>query len=228
MSTLSADIADLIAKTEKLLLSPPASPVTYADLKDLRNNVLPTDYESRSINLYALWVRSSPAETWQCMYIGQRQQKKAWSRVREHLFHTPKGTQSKLVQLAEQLRKGCQVGVTGVLVEPDSIRLALEEELIYRNTLSESALPWNNKGRRKPLAKMQPKERLQNRPAACVARAHDNQSEDRHEATRVGAEPVDQEEMQARVPGGDGTCGAVDRAGADHGVSLPEGWRAEK
>lgn len=156
MSTLSADIADLIAKAEKLLLSPPAAPVTYADLQDLKNNVLPPDYESRSINLYALWVRSGPAESWQCMYIGQRQQKKGWSRVREHLFHTPKGTQSKLVQLAEQLRKGCQIGVTGVLIEPDSVRLAIEEELIYRNTSSDSALPWNNKGRRKPLAKVRP------------------------------------------------------------------------
>lgn len=156
MSTLSADIADLIAKAEKLLLTPPPSPVTYADLQDLKNNVLPTDYESRSINLYALWIRSGPAEDWKCMYIGQRQQKKGWSRVREHLFHTPKGTQSKLIQLAEQLRKGYQVGVTGVLVEPDSIRLAIEEELIYRNTSSESALPWNNKGRRRPLAKVQP------------------------------------------------------------------------
>ncbi len=156
MSTLSADIADLISKAETLLLSPPISPLIYEDMQDLRNNVLPTDYESRSINLYALWIRSGPSEAWQCMYIGQRQQKKGWSRVREHLFYTPKGTQSKLAQLTECLRKGCQVGVTGVLVEPDSIRLAIEEELIYRNTLSACALPWNNKGRKKPLKKEQP------------------------------------------------------------------------
>lgn len=151
MSTLSTDITNLIAEAEKLLLEPPTSAVKYSDMHDLRNNTLPAEFDGKSINLYALWVRGNPSEQWRCMYIGQRKQKKAWSRVREHLFHTPKGTQSKLAELAEQLRNGRQIGITGVLVEPDSIRLAVEEELIYRNASSETGLPWNNKGRKVPL-----------------------------------------------------------------------------
>lgn len=83
------------------------------------------------------------------MYIGQRSLKFGWSRVEQHLFSTPKRTQSKLNEVRAAIDFGSQIGVTAIQVQPDSMRLAIEEELISRNSLSAEHLVWNKKARAK-------------------------------------------------------------------------------
>ncbi|WP_371435393.1 hypothetical protein, partial [Polaromonas sp.] len=83
--------------------------------------------------------------------FSQRKMKDGWPRVRQHLFKTPEGTASKLHYVRHALASAREVGVTGALVLPDSLRLAVEEEVIFRNTSTPEALPWNEKSRRTPL-----------------------------------------------------------------------------
>lgn len=67
----------------------------------------------------------------------------------QHLFSTPQGKKSKLQEVRAAIESGAQMGVTAILVEPDSMRLSIEEELINRNSLSVGHLPWNRKARAK-------------------------------------------------------------------------------
>ncbi|MBK6567658.1 hypothetical protein [Candidatus Aalborgicola defluviihabitans] len=149
MNNLSIDISALIdAAQERLLASTPCL-IDYSDKKTLKNNQLPSSLGGDSINIYALWQRNTSNEKWELMYVGQRSFKSGWGRVRQHLFSTPSGTQSKLQEVRAAIESGAQVGVTAILVQPDSIRLTVEEELINRNSLSETHLLWNKKARAK-------------------------------------------------------------------------------
>src|SRR5690606_5655091 len=123
--------------------------IDYVDTKALENNELSPSIGRSPINVYALWKRTGAAEKWELMYIGQRSRHSGWSRVQQHLFATPQGTQSKLREVRTAIHSGAQMGVTAILVEPDSLRLSVEEELINRNSSADGHLPWNRKGRAK-------------------------------------------------------------------------------
>jgi hypothetical protein len=146
-SPLNIDISGLIADSEAALLDSTPVAIPYRDKVALKNNKLPASLVVSPINVYALWVRRSPDEGWEPMYIGQRSSKSGWGRVRQHLFSTPRGTQSKLAMVRAAINAGFELGVTSILLEPDSIRLAVEAELIFGNTASSTDLPWNGKGR---------------------------------------------------------------------------------
>ena len=127
--------------------------ITYQNGVALESNKLPESLGGTPINVYALWVRADTRSTWRLMYIGQRSTKNGWGRVKQHLFSTPKGTQSKLAQVRAVIESGAEVGVTAIHVEPDSMRLAVEEELINLNSKSQYDLPWNQKARSRASAK---------------------------------------------------------------------------
>lgn len=124
--------------------------MTYDDLIDLRNNQLPDSLQTSAINIYAIWTRQDNSADWRVQYIGQRSSRYGWRRVQQHLFHTPAGTQSKLGLVRDAIASGLQIGITGILVEPDFLRLSLEDELIRQETRQKGALPWNRKSRSKP------------------------------------------------------------------------------
>lgn len=149
MSTLSIEIGALVAAARERLLESVPTLIDFVDRKALNNNQLPPVLRAHPINVYALWKRDAVTEEWELMYIGQRSHKSGWSRVAQHLFSTPKGTQSKLAEVRAAIESGAQIGVTAILVEPDSMRLSVEEELINRNSTSEGHLLWNRKGRSK-------------------------------------------------------------------------------
>jgi len=98
-------------------------------------------------NIYALWARVGDSDTWKVMYIGQRTRASVIERIKQHLFKTPSGTKSKLDQVSMLVLSGNQIGLTTVLINPDPVRLAVEDQLIFRNTNSENDLPWNKKSR---------------------------------------------------------------------------------
>jgi hypothetical protein len=146
MTDLQADLSDLLHRCRVSLLSAEPTVVSYSDLNDLRENRLPDSLGASLINLYAIWSREV-GSAWVLQYIGQRSSKFGWSRVRQHLFHTPGGTQSKISLVREALASGQEIGVTGILVEPDFLRLSLEDELIRQVTRQSGALPWNRRSR---------------------------------------------------------------------------------
>jgi hypothetical protein len=149
MNTLRTDISSLIAAAQQSLVdAAEPCPIDYSDRQDLADNRLPPLLRTSPINIYALWQRKE-GENWQLMYIGQRSFKSGWSRVEQHLFSTPQGTQSKLLEVRAVVESGAEIGITAILVEPDSMRLAIEEELIYRNSMSAEHIIWNLKGRAK-------------------------------------------------------------------------------
>lgn len=147
MSELQADLSDLLRRCKVALLEAEPIAVTYSDLNDLRNNQLPKPLGTSPINLYAIWCRQKSSIAWTLQYIGQRSSNHGWARVRQHLFHTPAGTQSKFDLVREALMSGQEVGITGVLVDPDFLRLSLEDELIRQATRQVGTLPWNKRSR---------------------------------------------------------------------------------
>jgi hypothetical protein len=151
MDALRIDIAALIVAAQERLLASAPCPIDYVDREALENNKLPPSLGGSPINVYALWKRGGSNGEWELMYIGQRSNKSGWSRVAQHLFSTPQGTQSKLQEVRAAIASGAEMGVTAILVEPDSMRLSVEEELINRNSSSDGHLLWNRKGRAKVL-----------------------------------------------------------------------------
>lgn len=149
MDTLLIDISALIASAQERLLESEPCPIDYLDRDAIKNNQLPPSLGKTKINVYALWKRVGSEEKWELMYIGQRSHKSGWYRVAQHLFSTPQGTQSKLREVRAAVQAGAQIGVTAILVEPDSMRLSVEEELINRNSSSDDHLLWNRKARAK-------------------------------------------------------------------------------
>ncbi len=139
----------MIAKAQVLLLASVPCPIDYADRVTLEKNQLPQSLGKTSINVYALWKRLESKDEWELMYIGQRSHKFGWQRVEQHLFSTPRGTQSKLREVRAAVEAGALIGVTAILVEPDSMRLSVEEELIKGNSSSDGHLLWNRKARAK-------------------------------------------------------------------------------
>jgi hypothetical protein len=124
--------------------------VRYVDMENPRNNSLPADLLLNPINIYALWTKRCDHDAWELRYIGQRSVRTGWRRVSEHLFWKHHRTQSKLDEVLNEVRGGSIIGVTGIRVEPDSLRLAIEEELIGWCSLQETfGSLWNKKGRRK-------------------------------------------------------------------------------
>lgn len=147
MAPLSIDISTLIASAQERLLATAPCLIEYIDREALEKNVLPPPLGKTPINVYALWKRTGPDANWELMYIGQRSHRSGWARVAQHLFSTPVGTQSKLEEVRAAIQSGDQLGVTAILVELDSMRLSVEEELIKRNSSSAEHLLWNRKAR---------------------------------------------------------------------------------
>ena len=146
---LHIDISVLVAAAQKKLIESVPLPIKYMDMTCLENNKLPPAIKISPINIYALWMRAKSSENWELMYIGQRSYEFGWSRVEQHLFSTPQGTQSKLQKVRNAIKAGAEMGVTGILIKPNSLRLSVEDELIKLNSLSNNHLIWNRKGRAK-------------------------------------------------------------------------------
>lgn len=146
MKTLQGSIDALITDAQAEIIHARPIEVTHHNVEDLAKNKHPNEIVGKKFNLYALWSRRSSEQDWQLMYIGERHSASGVARLSQHLFKVPSGTQSKLAEVRAVLRAGGQMGVTAALVQPESIRLAIEEELLQRNSLHIGQLPWNKKG----------------------------------------------------------------------------------
>lgn len=146
MKLIQLDIDLLIRQAQKELIETAPIPVTHHDAENLSTSTHPEAILGRTFNLYALWSRANPESPWTLMYIGERHSSAGMRRLRDHLFKVGSGTKSKLEEVREVVRAGAQMGVTVILVQPESLRLAVEEELLVLNSRFLGQLPWNKKG----------------------------------------------------------------------------------
>ena len=146
MTPLQLNIQLLVEQAQAALLDSIPIPVNHNDVENLSANNHPEQIAGRNFNVYALWSRPTPQSSWKLMYIGERHSQSGLKRLSEHLFKVGKGTQSKLEEVRTILRGGAQMGVTAIMIKPESMRLAIEEELLQRNSSFLGQLPWNKKG----------------------------------------------------------------------------------
>ena len=149
MDPLRIDISTLIASAQERLLATVPCLIDHVDREALRKNVPSPSLRKTPINVHALWKRTGPDATW-----GANVHRTAQPQVRMVAGSAASildsaGTQSKLKVVRAAIQSGDQLGVTAILVEPDSMRLSAEEELIKRNSLSAEHLRWNRKARQR-------------------------------------------------------------------------------
>lgn len=152
------DFNSLISDANTALLGRAPATIRYSDTNDLaanaqQNQAVIAQEVGEGANIYALWSRTADKDPWTVMYIGQRTSDFVIERIKQHLFKLPSGTQSKLDQVRQLVQAGKQIGISAILVEPDPMRLSVEDQLIFKNTNSETDLPWNNKSRNVSLSR---------------------------------------------------------------------------
>ncbi len=111
-------IADIKAKNEVLL-------------KSLRNQG----------NVYALFVRApSQGAPWVKVYVGERKSAGLRDRITQHLVDKHERTGSMLEAVKTAVSSGSDIGVSFIKVQPESLRLYVEETKIAKY---KQELPWN-------------------------------------------------------------------------------------
>ncbi len=92
-------------------------------------------------NVYAIFVRpKTPGAEWAKVYVGQRKSSHLRERMTQHLIKKSDQTGSMLKFVKTAISSGSEIGVSFIKVEPESLRLFVEETIIsaYKNEL-----PWN-------------------------------------------------------------------------------------
>lgn len=153
-AVIRLDLDATIEAARRALLESTPIAISYLDSTDTSSSSLPQALIGSCINIYALWTRGATSDGWTLRYIGQRSVRGSirggTSRLSEHLFRVHPRTQSQLERVRGALAEGLEIGVTGILVEPDSLRLTIEDELIACAKLR--ARLWNRKGGGKRVA----------------------------------------------------------------------------
>ncbi len=95
-------------------------------------------------NIYALFIRKSgTGKSWSPVYVGQRKSTGLRERITQHLIKKHVRTGSMLENVKSVVPDGQEIGVSIIKVEPESLRLFVEETIIatYKNELV-----WNTHG----------------------------------------------------------------------------------
>jgi hypothetical protein len=96
----------------------------------------------RAGNVYALYLRRA-GESWSVVYVGQRKSAGLRERITQHLVNKNVRTGSMLKAVKTAISDGREMGISFILVEPESLRLYVEETIISKN---KTQLPWNTHG----------------------------------------------------------------------------------
>lgn len=94
-------------------------------------------------NVYALFLRTSKTKRWVLRYVGQRKSQHIRERLIQHLIKYRPKTGSKFKYVKEAVLKKSKVGVRVIQVDPESLRLFVEEKIIEQN---QDTLSWNQHG----------------------------------------------------------------------------------
>lgn len=93
--------------------------------------------------MYALFVRDAPSGAWALVYVGQRKSQGIRERLIQHLVKERPKTGSKFKQVQAAVNENSIIGVHVIKVEPESLRLFVEEKIIEAKG---DSLIWNQHG----------------------------------------------------------------------------------
>ena len=97
-------------------------------------------------NIYAFFTREADRADWFPVYVGQRTAHRLRERIRQHLVGY-KGTGTKTSKIRKAVSDGKKIGISWIKVEPDSLRLTVEDMIIASmREEDDRALPWNRWG----------------------------------------------------------------------------------
>ena len=97
-----------------------------------------------SANIYAIFVRpEGAADEWIKVYVGQRKSSGLRDRITHHLIKKHDQTGSMLEAVRTAVAAGNKIGLSFVKVQPEPLRLFVEESIISRY---KQVLPWNTHG----------------------------------------------------------------------------------
>jgi len=96
-------------------------------------------------NIYCLFVRPSSGdnENWSAVYVGERKRDGLRDRITQHLITKDHRTGSMLEAVKTAVAAQQEVVVSFIKVQPESLRLFVEETIIARHKVD---LPWNTHG----------------------------------------------------------------------------------
>lgn len=95
-------------------------------------------------NVYALFLSESNSNSnWIVKYVGERKSDGLRQRLTEHLIKKNHQTGSMLQNIQQAVSEGNRVSVAFIKVQPEALRLFVEESIISKNLEN---LPWNTHG----------------------------------------------------------------------------------
>lgn len=95
-------------------------------------------------NVYAIFLRSHGKNNeWVKVYVGERKSSGLRDRISQHLIDKNHQTGSMLEAVKTAVSMGKKIGVSFIKVEPESLRLYVEETIIRKH---KHDLPWNTHG----------------------------------------------------------------------------------
>ncbi len=140
-----------VQKCEKALFSVEPTPFVFPEgcsskkwlvkeIKEKNKNILSA--LKNNANVYAILSRERGSK-WQRNYVGQRKSEGIRERIIQHLITKDHRTGSVLNKVKEVVSLNNEVGLSFIKVEPDSLRLFVEEVIIANN---KQQLRWNIHG----------------------------------------------------------------------------------
>lgn len=148
-----AGLSEFAEECARVLFSDPLHQFRYPENCSLQhwpiveikaaNHVLLKSLRHRA-NVYAIWVRD-PArkEPWRPVYVGERKSDGLRDRITQHLIAKDHRTGSMLEAIKTAVSSGKEIALSFLKVQPESLRLYIEETIISRN---KENLPWNTHG----------------------------------------------------------------------------------
>lgn len=95
-------------------------------------------------NVYAIYTSNvGEQDQWTPVYVGQRKSTSLRGRLAQHLITKSEQTGSMLEAVKTSVSDGHRIGISYIKVEPESLRLYVEETIISQQ---KDMLPWNTHG----------------------------------------------------------------------------------
>ncbi len=112
-------------------------------IKELNERILGS--LRRKANLYTIYKRRYSNQPWTPVYVGHSKSEEMRNRITAHMIKKGNGTGAQLEQVMSAVGGGNLLAVSFLLVQPESLRLVVEECILDDG--SEGEFPWNKYGR---------------------------------------------------------------------------------
>ncbi len=136
---------DLFAKVQYQFKYPAGSSLQRWSVQDIKAE---NEQFLRSLrntaNVYVIFVKQPvQGSPWVKVYVGERKSSGLRDRITQHLIDKHEKTGSMLEAVKTVVSSGAQIGLSIIKVQPESLRLYVEEAIIAKH---KRELPWNTHG----------------------------------------------------------------------------------